>query len=68
MKGFILDDDKRMKYTELELIKNNAIIYDSLNMPEKLDFIFLGINGISSIEFVITVIILNYWITHFSTV
>ena len=40
MKGFILDDDKRMKYTELELIKNNAIIYDSLNMPEKLDFIF----------------------------
>ncbi len=48
MKGFILDDDKRMKYTELELIKNNAIIYDSLNMPEKLDFIFLGINGISS--------------------
>lgn len=47
MNGFILIDDQRLIYTEKELLKCKVNLFDTLNQPEKLDFIILGMNGIN---------------------
>ena len=47
MKGYILNDDKRLNDTMLYLIKQNCILYDSFLSKKDLDFILFGYNGLN---------------------
>ncbi len=45
MKGYVLNDDKRLTYCEIELSKY-CTLYETLVNVEELDFILFGMNGI----------------------
>lgn len=47
MKGYILNDDQRLSYTEMELIKKGCTLYETLTWAKELDFVLLGFNGLN---------------------
>lgn len=47
MKGYILNDDPRLSFTEAYLMNKGCILYDSLAGNCHLDFVFLGFNGLN---------------------
>lgn len=58
MKGYILNDDKRLNSTMLYLIKQNCLLYDSFLGKQDLDFILFGYNGLN--EYLETNNVKNY--------
>ena len=47
MNGYVLNDDRRLSYTEIELINQGVHLYDTLKWAKDLDFILFGFNGLN---------------------